>query len=118
MACNCEGGFLRVGLRDILISTCVLAGLSAGTLVLAIGTARPHADRLAVIFPPWWTPAQVFAAAASAGRLVAPGHLPGTVIVQGDAAILADRLRAAGALLVLDSSLSAGCQAVAPEIAR
>lgn len=88
----------------------LLIGSIVATLLVVLCSSLPHSDKVAAVFPPWWSAARAFDAAAGAGRIVALGRLSSVLIVHGDPAQLAHRLREAGALLVLDSSLSAGCR--------
>lgn len=104
-------------MRDVLHGLALIPGVAA-SLVLVLGMAHPRAERLAAVFPPWWPTERAMAAAADAGRIVALGRLPATVIVRGEPGRLAERLRAAGALFTFDSSFSIGCEASAPEIAQ
>lgn len=87
-----------------------LAGALAATLLVVLSSSLPRSDKVAAVFPPWWSAARALSAAAGAGRIVALGHFPSVLIVHGDPARLARRLREAGALLVVDSFLSAGCR--------
>lgn len=92
-----------------------LAGGLTTTLLVVLGSSLPRSDKVAAVFPPWWSAVRVFGAAAGAGRIVALGRLPSVLIVHGDPARLAGNLRRAGALLIFDSSLSAGCRAATLE---
>ena len=94
------------------------AWLPAIGLLLASGVGalwlqlRVH-DRtapLAALFPPWWSSARVFGAAAAADVAVLRGGAwPALVIVRpGDPGAPA-RLRARGAWLLLDGRAIAGC---------
>jgi hypothetical protein len=67
------------------------------------------AAAVAVVFPPWWPDARVFAAAAAAGDIVNRGTVPFVLIVQSERPGLGARLRAAGALLVLNPLAAGGC---------
>ena len=87
----------------------VLLAFLICTLLAVLRTPMPRASRLTAWFPPWWTGGRAFAAAAGAGLIVALGPLPSVLIVQGDPAGLADRLRAAGAIFIVDASGPAGC---------
>lgn len=72
--------------------------------------AQPRTPgRLAAVFPPWWSPAQVVGAAGSAGDIAGAGGAPFIVILRGDPSDLAQRARAAGALLLLDPALAGAC---------
>jgi hypothetical protein len=75
---------------------CILSfAVSAGAMVSA------KADRVAAVFPPWWSEPKVFAHAASAGQIVQVGA-PFVVILQSDQPGLGARLRRAGAVLLLN----------------
>ncbi|EJL34547.1 hypothetical protein PMI01_01604 [Caulobacter sp. AP07] len=90
----------------------LLVGLGiVGTLAMAAGAAPPPVkpDRLAVVFPPWWSRAHVTAAAASAGDIVGAGSAPFILILRGDGAGLDARSRRAGALLLLDPAAAGVC---------
>lgn len=75
--------------------------------VLAAPTADPR--MAAGVFPPWWDQARSLAAADEAGAVVAAGAAPFVMVVRRDDGQAAARLRAAGALLVLDPRLAGGC---------
>ena len=94
----------------VLRNALALAGGVTAMLLVVLSSSLPRSDRVAAVFPPWWSAADRFAAAAGAGRIVALGRLPSVLIVHGAPALLARKLREAGALLVLDSSLSVGCR--------
>lgn len=90
----------------------LLVGLGiAGTLAMAAGVAPPppKQDRLAVVFPPWWSGAHVAAAGASAGDIVGVGGAPFILILRGDDAGLGARARRAGGLLLLDPATAGMC---------
>lgn len=78
-------------------------------VVIVIGAAPRQADRAAAVFPPWWSEARVVAAAASAGDIASRGGAANIVLVRGDPATLRSRLRAAGALLLLDPQAAGFC---------
>ncbi len=89
-----------------------LAALGAGlSLFAAVAVeAQPRTPgRIAAVFPPWWSPAKVVGAAASAGDLSGVGGVPFIVILRGDPADLEQRARAAGAVLLLDPALAGAC---------
>lgn len=93
------GGLLAVSLTMLL-------GLFAAVAV----NAQPRdPSRVAVVFPPWWTVAESVSAAGSAGRVAAVGGAPFIVILRGDPIDLAQRVRAAGALMVIDPDLAGVC---------
>jgi hypothetical protein len=90
-------------------------------LVASVGltgmtTLAPRPDRpIAAIFPPWWSPARAFTAAAqSGGEIVRVGALP-TILVMAPSGSdpsqsdLPRLLRNAGALLLLDAQALGAC---------
>lgn len=77
--------------------------------VLALAVAPGRADAMAAVYPPWWTPARAAASAAAEGELQAVGGLATILIIRSDRPDLADRLRASGALLLIDSRLASFC---------
>lgn len=90
-----------------IVSTFIgLAGLLA---VLAAPTAGDP-QSAAALFPPWWSPARAFAAAGSAGEVARIGAFSSILIVHSREPALADRLRKAGALLILDPVQLALCE--------
>ena len=84
----------------------ILAGLFAAAAVNA--TPRDPA-RIAAVFPPWWSPAEIIAAAGSAGTISGAGGAGNILILRGDPADLAQRARSAGAILILDPDLAGVC---------
>jgi hypothetical protein len=80
--------------------------LGFGLVVLSAAGPRDP-SRAAAVFPPWWSETHILTAAASAGDIVARGGLANVVLVKGDPATLQQRLRSAGAWLLLDP-LAAG----------
>lgn len=89
-------------------SLCI-AMLAASFAVSATASLRPDAQAVAAVFPPWWTPRAVFAAAAGGGEVMQAGAAPGVVLVRSYRAGLPARLRSAGALMVLDPAFAGGC---------
>jgi hypothetical protein len=75
-------------------------------VALAAQFAPPAEGPVAAVFPPWWNARSAFVAAGAAGPVVRFGALPFIVIV---AATDRARLRAAGALLLLDPRALGGC---------
>lgn len=77
-------------------------------------TLAPQPDRpLLAIFPPWWDRARAVEAVIGAdGRLVGLGAWPGMLVAAAPAPGLPERLRAAGAWLLLDARNAAGCVTV------
>ncbi|RYC30866.1 hypothetical protein D3273_16915 [Lichenibacterium minor] len=92
-----------------MTSACAIGVAIASTLLLALLSAAPRVDQIAAVFPPWWSPARAAAAAAGAGSVAGMGAWRSVVIVRGDAAGLALRLRRSGALLTLDARSFAIC---------
>lgn len=78
--------------------------------------AQPRTPgRVAAVFPPWWSPAQIVGAAGSAGDIAGAGGAQFIVILRGDPADLSQRARSAGALLLLDPALAGACARPAPD---
>lgn len=69
---------------------------------------------IAAVFPPWWTAERVFEAAGGAGPLLDAGQASFVMVVGFDDPGVAERLRAAGALFLVDAA-AVGC---APPIQR
>src|ERR1700753_3116733 len=70
---------------------------------------RPGSDVVAVAFPPWWSTQQTIVAVASAdAALVRTTAVPSLLIVRPNGASL-DRLRKAGAWLIVDPQAVAAC---------
>ena len=92
-----------------------ITGLALAAVALAalVGVASPHvgsdARIVAALFPPWWSPAATFRAAATAGEVVRTGAVRTVVVVRSDAPGLSGRLTGAGAILVLDPTLLGLC---------
>jgi hypothetical protein len=84
----------------------IFAGLFAA---VAVNAAPSDPSRIAVVFPPWWSPAQTVAAAGAVGDIAAAGGAPFIIILRGDPADLARRARSVGALIVLDPDLAGVC---------
>ena len=84
-----------------------LAVVCAPLLTLAEPLAG---DQVAAVFPPGWHERDVLLASAEAGQnLVRFGALPNIGIIEFSSASDLDRLRAAGALLLLDPQALGGC---------
>jgi hypothetical protein len=69
---------------------------------VAVMPNDPH--RLTAVYPPWWSAAEGLVAASRAGSIGAIGGLPFVVAVHSEDSGLAARLRAGGAVFVLDGS--------------
>jgi hypothetical protein len=71
---------------------------------------RPGAEAVAVVFPPWWSAQQVFAAAASANAaIIRMTAIPSLLVVRPDDHDGLTRLRGAGAWLAMDPQAIAAC---------
>ncbi len=71
---------------------------------------RPGAEAVAVVFPPWWSAQQVFAAAVSANAaIVRITAIPSLLVVRPDDHDGLTRLRGAGAWLTMDPQAIAAC---------
>jgi hypothetical protein len=72
--------------------------------------ARPDAEIVAVVFPPWWSAQDVFLAAASANAaIVRMTAIPSLLVVRPDNEDGMTRLRKAGAWLTMDPQAIAAC---------
>jgi hypothetical protein len=70
---------------------------------------RPGAEAVAVVFPPWWSGQQVFAAAVSANAaIIRMTAIPSLPVVRPDDDGLT-RLRGAGVWLTMDPQAIAAC---------
>jgi hypothetical protein len=94
------------------------AMLCVGAAVAALLLGAPAAGEgpVAAVFPPWWRAADIFTAAASAGRIVRLGPVSFVVIVAPETGRMAERLHAAGALLLIDPVVVSGCSPVPASI--
>ena len=106
-------GDLRAGegRRAWLVPAGVLA---CGFLAVAWLALSPKPGQpVAAVFPPWWSAARAFAAAASAGgRVMRTGAWPTLVVVvpeAGGETGFGGRLGAAGAWLIVDPQSLGGC---------
>jgi len=71
---------------------------------------RPGAEIVAVAFPPWWSVAQVFAAAASAdAAIVRTTAIASVLVVRPDRSHGLTRLRQSGVWLAIDPQAIAAC---------
>lgn len=86
-------------------------GIFGGSLLVSLSSgltpSNPH--RVAAVFPPWWSAQAVLEAASLAGNVVAAGGAPFVVAVSSERDDLADAIRAAGAIIVLDRSVDGLC---------
>lgn len=87
-----------------------VAAALLGLLGAVAVEAQPRTPgRVAAVFPPWWSPAQIFGAAGTAGDIAGAGGASFIVILRGDPAQLSERAREAGAWLLLDPALAGVC---------
>lgn len=95
-------------------------GIFLSLFAAAAVDAQPRTPgRVAAVFPPWWSPAQIVGAAGSAGDIAGAGGAPFIVILralpnESRPSDLSKRARAAGALLLLDPALAGACARPAP----
>lgn len=90
-------------------ATLCLLGLAPAVV---LGAQPQTPGRAAAVFPPWWSQAQVLAAAGRAGDITGVGALSNIVIAaapQGDEAGLAAALRREGAWLIMDPGFAGPC---------
>ncbi|MEQ8586853.1 MAG: hypothetical protein RLO01_02745 [Thalassobaculaceae bacterium] len=109
--------------KSSLLSFVPAAVAGAAMLVAAtVGGLAPDEDGtgpVAAVFPPWWSAHDVMAGLARTdAAILREGFNSSIVLASSPAPGLADRLRAAGALLVLDPQAAAGCLGIAPPALR
>jgi hypothetical protein len=85
--------------------------LLASVLLTACLALKPMPDKpVAALFPPWWSAARVMASAAGTnGAIVRFGGFQTVLILAAGGPDLTDRLRRAGAWLVVDPGILGGC---------
>ena len=86
----------------------MIVATATGGLLAAL-TAGPDSGPVAAIFPPWWDGAHAIAAAATGGPVLAIGLRDFVILVAPDRPNGRQRLRHAGAWLLIDPSSLAGC---------
>jgi len=95
--------------RNVCQATLILV-IGAGGLLLSVASgAERDPSRVGVMFPPWWSSARTLDAGSRAGHVLSVGALPSVLVVQSDRPGLRDRLRAAGAMILLDSTGAVLC---------
>lgn len=90
----------------------ILMCLTIGMLGLggSLSAAAPSDESaVAAVFPPWWTASRSLSAASQAGAVLDAGVLPFVLIVRSPHPGLSARLRAAGALILLNPLGLGGC---------
>lgn len=103
--------------RRLIERGLVAAGAACATLVMTLSAvaAPADADRIAAVFPPWWSNARAAQAAAAAGDLAGAGALPSILIVSSRQPGLSARLRRAGAVAQLSPGLAGLCDVAVPK---
>jgi hypothetical protein len=86
-----------------------LAIVGAFAMTAAATSPPAGAERLAVVFPPWWSHARIAAAGASAGDIAGAGSVPFILVLRSEHAGLGARSRQAGGLLLLDPAATGAC---------
>jgi hypothetical protein len=88
----------------------VIAGLGLFGLAASVeASVADDGSAVAAVFPPWWPTPRIFAAAAQAGDVVDVGASPAVLIVRSQQPGLPRRLRAAGAILLLNPLGAGAC---------
>jgi len=75
----------------------------------AIVAAPTDPSRVAMVFPPWWSAARAFEAAASEGEILGEGGVPFVVIVHLDPSKSRTRTRKVGPLFMLGADPRSLC---------
>lgn len=88
--------------------------LSSWIFIAALSfQARPGAEVVAVVFPPWWSAQHALQAAASANAaFVRTTAIPAVLVVRPDERAGLTRLRDAGAWIAIDPQAVAACLAL------
>jgi hypothetical protein len=85
-----------------------VAGLAAGGLLISV-LGGPAGGPVAAVFPPWWSAARAVEAAGNGGTVLRLGPADFVVFVAPDEARGPERLRQAGAWLLLNPRGVTGC---------
>lgn len=107
----------------VTLSSLLPAGL-AGIAMLAVAlfgllTPADGATRVAAIFPPWWTAQDVMASLSGSDTVILRGGIaPSVLLLSSPTPGLSQRLRNAGALLIIDPEAAAGCLGLSSSTAR
>lgn len=87
-------------------------------IAAAMGGLAPDADGtgpVAAVFPPWWSAHDVMAGVfRTDASILREGFSSSIILASSPTPGLAERLREAGALLVLDPVAAAGCLGLEP----
>ncbi len=101
--------------KSRLVGALIVSLLMSLTGIVAVfaGSTPGDPHSAAAIFPPWWPAAKAFEAAGSAGEVARIGAFSSVLVVHSKEPALVDRLRKAGALVVLDPVQLAACDRAA-----
>ena len=106
-----EQGGVKTGAVKLRLARVLTRITFVLSLTVPIVAAIPHSGRVLVVVPPGSRPGVVLAIIAAAdGRLVSGTRLDWMAVAQGAGDDFASRLRAVGAILVLDASAAIGCE--------
>ena len=87
-------------------------GVGSWLAIAAFSLQPPVTGAVAALFPPWWSAGRSMMAAASAGTVMRLGALAFVVIVVPEAGGANQKLRGAGAWLIVDPWALGGCTPV------
>ncbi len=91
-----------------ITAAAILISLAAAA---AVDAAPTDPNRVAIVFPPWWSAEQAFTAAASEGELLGMGGVPFIVIVHRRPNTGARLARSIGALFIVGADPGSLCSA-------
>ena len=98
------------GVRSVVIAGALLAASAVATAAVGMAPGADESAPVAVFYPPWWSGDRAFlAAAAAGGAVVREGAISSLLVAQSAEPGFRSRLRATGALLLLDPKAIAGC---------
>lgn len=85
---------------QVILASALSGAIAAASAVVLVVAGSPPQDRreAAGVFPPWWSPGQVLAAAGDAGAIRQLGGVPFVIVVHDPSGRAPERLRRAGAL--------------------
>jgi hypothetical protein len=102
-----------MAIRDQLAAYAAIAALTLGVSIINFPAAGATTRTLGVVYPPWWSTAHIWQAAASTGEIVDLGGARFILYLHSEAPGLNVRARRAGAFLVFDAGGFGGCGAAA-----
>lgn len=85
-------------------------------MAMSAAAAPADANRIAAVFPPWWSSAQIIGAGAAAGDIAGAGAYRSILIVSSRTPGLSARLRQAGAIVLLSPGLAGLCDVSPSEV--